>query len=136
MAPDNSVAPLHFSAPRPQVTDQFVEGCELPFRRRPFVEIASKTNAERDVVQVIRGHVSAVNLASPAGTDFDLAIVSAAPVANHEMIRESVLHVPCTPMVIIVGPCIARGGAAVVDDDVFPASAPDGRPVNGSPQSF
>src|SRR5439155_9425587 len=89
-------------------------------RRLVAVEVAYQTNAERDVVQIIAVHVAAVDLTAPAVADFDLAISRRCAVANHKMIRETVLHSTNVPMIIIENARIALPCAAVADDNELP----------------
>ena len=71
----NGVMRIDFPAAMTQIADQFFARLQLRARRLIAIEIADKTNAERDVVQVIAVHVSAIYLAPPAIADFDFAIV-------------------------------------------------------------
>jgi hypothetical protein len=74
--------------------------------------------------------VSAVDLAPPAIAHFYLAVPSGRSVANHEMIREAVLHSAHVPMIIIEHACIALPCATVVHDDELPATPFHGRTAN------
>ena len=65
---------LGFAAAIPQIANEFLTRIELCARRLVSIEIAHETNAERDVVQIIAVHVAAIDLASPAIADFDLAV--------------------------------------------------------------
>jgi len=90
-------------------------------------EIADQTNSERDVVQVIAVDVPAVDLSPPPVPHFDLAVAGRCAVADHEMIREPVLHPPKMPVVIIERGRVSLPRPAVVDHDVLPAAARDRR---------
>ncbi len=85
------------------------------------IEIANQANAERDVVQIIAVDVSAIDLASPTVTHFDLTVAGRSPVSYYEMIRETVLHVANVTMVIIEHRGVALSRTAVVHDDKLPA---------------
>jgi hypothetical protein len=65
---------LGFAAAVSQKANEFLTCVELRARRLVSVEIAYETNAERDVVQIIAVHMTAVYLAPPSITDFDLAV--------------------------------------------------------------
>src|SRR5947209_5147381 len=66
-------------------------------------------------------HVAAIDLSAPPIAHFDLPIARRCAVADHEMIREAVLHFAHTTMVVIEGPRVSLSRAAVVHDDEFPA---------------
>src|SRR4030095_17178253 len=68
-------------------------------------------------------HVAAVDLTAPAIADFDLAISRRCAVADHKMIRETVLHPANMPVVIVENARVALLRAAVVDDNKLPATA-------------
>ena len=65
---------LGFAAAVSQIANEFLARVELCARRLLSIEIAYETNAERDVVQIIAVHMTAVYLASPSVPDFDLAV--------------------------------------------------------------
>jgi hypothetical protein len=65
---------LGFAAAVAQITNEFLTCVELCARRLVSIEIAYQTNAERDVVQIIAVHMTAVYLAPPSIADFDLAV--------------------------------------------------------------
>jgi hypothetical protein len=95
------------------------------------IKIPDQTDAERDVVQIIAVHVATVNLTPPAIADFDLAIASGRSVADHEVIRKTILHSSDMPMIIIKNARVSLPRAAIMHDDELPASpfhwrAPDG----------
>ena len=65
---------LGFAAAVSQIANEFLTCVELCARRLVSIEIAYQTNAERDVVQIIAVHMTAVYLAPPSIADFDLAV--------------------------------------------------------------
>jgi hypothetical protein len=67
-------APASAAATLPQIANQFLTCVELRARRLVSIEIANETNAERDVVQIIAVHMTAVYLTPPSIADFDLAV--------------------------------------------------------------
>src|SRR5213592_4307092 len=67
-------ASLGFAAAVPQKPNEFLTCVELCARRLVPIKIADQTNAERDVVQIIAVHMTAVYLTPPSIADFDLAI--------------------------------------------------------------
>ena len=115
-------APVGFAATFAQVTDEFFARVELRARRLVAIKIAYQTNAQRDVVQIIAVHVAAVDLTSPPIAHFDLAVACGSAVANHEMVRETILHPADVPMIIIKSARITLPCAAVVHDNELPAT--------------
>jgi hypothetical protein len=113
---------VDFAAPLPQVTNQFLARIELCAHRLVAIEVPHQTNAECNIVEIIAVHVAAVDLPPPAVTYFDLAIASRCSVADHEMISESILHSADVPMVVIENRGVPLSRAAVVYDNVLPAS--------------
>ncbi len=113
---------VDFAASLPQVTNQLLARVELRASRLVAIEVTDQTNPERDVVEIVAVHVAAVDLTPPAVTHFDLTIAGRCAVADHEMIRESILHSADVPMVIIEHGGVPLSCAAVVHDDVLPAS--------------
>ena len=73
-----------------------------------------------------------VDLSGPAVANLYLSVARAMPVADHEMISQTVLHVADTEVVDVKDSGIPLAGAAVVDDDIFPATATHWCAVNGS----
>src|SRR5262249_24111179 len=69
--------------------------------------------------------MAAVDLPPPAIADFDLAVAGRSAIADHKVIRESVLHPPKMPMVIIERGGISLTRATVVHNNVLPAPARD-----------
>jgi len=67
-------ASLGFAAAVSQVANEFLTRVELRARRLVPIEIAYKTNPERDIVQIIAVHMASVDLAPPAIADFDLTV--------------------------------------------------------------
>lgn len=95
------------------------------------IEIAYETNAKSDVVQVIARNMTAIDLPSPAVTDFDLSIPRGISIADDEVVGEAILHFAYPPVINIENSSVPLAGAAVVNDDVFPASALNFRVVDG-----
>ncbi len=89
------------------------------------IKIADQTNPKRDVVQVIAVDVAAVYLAAPPIAHLDLAVAGRCSVTDDEMISEPVLHAANMSMVIIESGGVALSSAAVVNDNVLPASVCD-----------
>src|SRR5438046_4492456 len=130
MGAHNCVMRINFSAAFSQIIDQLFAGFELAAGRLIAIEIAHQANAERNVVQIIAVHVSAVNLAPPAIAYFDLAITGRGAVADDEMIGESILHSAHVPVVIIEKPAPSLSCAAVVHNNELPATAPYRGPID------
>ena len=121
---------VELAAALSQITNQFFATIELCSGRLVAVEIADQTNAERDVVQIITVNVAAVDLTSPPIPNFNLTVAGGSAVADHEMIREPVLHSPKMAMVIIERGGVSLTRSAVVDDDVLPAAARNWRAID------
>jgi hypothetical protein len=67
--------------------------------------------------------MTTVELRRPAMPDLDLTIARAMPVTNHEMIGQAIFHVAHPEMVDVEDTGISLARAAVVNDDIFPATA-------------
>src|SRR5207248_3286561 len=105
-----------------QVTDKFFARVELRARWLVAIKIAYQTNAERNVVQIIAVHVAAVDLTPPTIAYFDLAIARGSAVANHKVVRKTVLHPANVPMIIIKSARVSLPRAAAVHDNELPAA--------------
>src|SRR5437868_10964335 len=64
--------------------------------------------------------MTAVNLAAPAIAHFDLAVAGRCAVPNHEVVGQSILHMPNVFMVVVENFCISLTRAAVVHHDKLP----------------
>ena len=117
----------HFATTFLEIFDQLFAGFELGAGRLVAVEIADETNPEPDVVHVIAVNVTAAGLSHPAVADFDLAVPRRGAVADDEMIGEPVFHPANAAVIIIENLRAPLPGAAVVDDDEFPARPLDRR---------
>jgi hypothetical protein len=117
-----NAAPLRFATSVAEVPDELLACVELCARWLVSIEIAYQTNPERDVVEIVAVHMTAVDLAAPAIADFDLAIAGRCAVPNHEVIGKAVLHPPNMLVVIIKDTRIALPGATVVDNNKLPAT--------------
>jgi hypothetical protein len=115
-------ASLGFAATFAEVTDEFFARVELRARRLVAIKIAYQTNAQRNVVQIIAVHVAAVDLTPPAIAHFNLAVACGSAVANHEMVRKTILHPADVPMIIIKSARVSLPRAAVVHDNELPAT--------------
>ena len=123
MGAHDCVMRINFPAALSQIINQLFAGFELAAGWLIAIEIAHQANAERNVVQIIAVHVSAVNLAPPAIAYFDLAITGRSAVSDDEMIGEPILHSTHVPVVIIENPGAALSCAAVVHNNELPATA-------------
>ena len=122
-------AHLHFRAATfLKIADQFITRFKLGAGGLVAVEIANEANAEPDIVHVIAVHMSASHLPHPAIADFDLAVARRSPIADHKMVGQPIPHPPHMPVIIIKNPRAPLPGAAVVDDDEFPARSLHRRP--------
>ena len=122
MWPHGNHAPVGLTATFSQIADEFLACVKLRARWLATIEIADQTNAERNVVQIITVHVSAVNLAAPAIAHFNLAVSRGCSVPDHKMIGETILHPAHVPMVIIEDTRIALPRAAIMDHNELPAT--------------
>ena len=115
-------APLGFAATFAQVADEFFARVELRARWLVAIEIAYQTNAERNVVQIIAVNVAAVDLTPPAIAHFDLAVACGCSVADHEMVRKTILHPADVPMIIIKSARVTLSRAAIMHDNELPST--------------
>ena len=115
-------ASLGFAATFAQVTDELFAGLELRARWLVAIKIADQTNAERNVVQIIAVHVAAVDLTPPTIAHFDLAVARGSAVANHKVVRKTILHPANVPMIIIKSARVSLPRTAVVHDNELPAA--------------
>ena len=122
MRPHWDVAPVDLAATVAQVADEFFASVELRARRLVTIKIAYQANAERNVVQIIAVHMAAVDLAPPAIAHFDLAVARGSSVANHEMVRKTILHPADVPMIIIKSARVSLPRAAIMHDNELPAT--------------
>jgi len=118
----NRIVVANFSATLPEIADKLFAAIELSASWLVAIEIANETNSESDVVQIVAVDVAAVDLASPTVSDFNLSISGRSPVADHEMVSESVLHPSKMAVVIIKGGGVSLTSSAVMNHDVLPAA--------------
>jgi len=130
MGAHNRVMRINFPATFSQIIDQLFAGFELAARWLIAIEIAHQANPERNVVQIIAVHVSAVDLASPAIAYFDLAITGRGAVSDDKMIGQSVSHSAHVPVIIIENTGAALSCAAVMHNDELPATAHHRRAID------
>src|SRR5262249_22158953 len=116
------LASVGLAATVAQVTDQFFTRVELRARWLVAIKIPYQTNAERDVDQIIAVHVAAVDLTPPTIADFNLAVARGSAVADHEVVRETILHPADVPMIIIESARVSLPRAAIVHDNELPAT--------------
>lgn len=121
MRPHDGIMRINFSAPLPQVADQFLACFQLPPSRLAAIEVANQTNAERNIIQVIAVDMTAVDLASPSVAHLDLAVTGGGAVTDNEMISETVLHSADMPVVVVKNARASLPCPAVVHDDELPA---------------
>ena len=134
---DDRLPALSLSHSVAQVGDEFLQCDDLSFGGGVAVEVSDEADAEGDVVEVVAGHVTAVDLPDPAVADLDLAVARTVAIADHEVVGQAVLHVPHPEVVDVKDPGVPLTGAAVVDDDIFPSAlayrgAVDRRAVRGA----
>ena len=123
MGAHDCVMRINLPAALSQIIDQLFASFELAARWLIAIEIAHQANPERNVVQIIAVHVSAVDLAPPAIAYFDLAITGRGAVSDDEMIGQPIAHSAHVPVIIIENPGAALSCAAVVHNDELPATA-------------
>src|SRR5512145_1777797 len=82
-----------------EIADEFVQGRQLGLGRQVTIKIAHQANPDGDVIQIVAGHMPAIDLPRPAWTDLDLAVARGTSVANDKMIGEPVLHLADASMV-------------------------------------
>src|SRR5580704_18449829 len=64
--------------------------------------------------------MAASELNYPSVANLDLAIARRGPVANNEMISETVRHTPNVAMIVIKNPGVSLASPAIVHHDVLP----------------
>ena len=122
MRPHGDVAPVDLAAAFSQVADEFFARFELRAHWLVAIKIAYQTNAERNVVQIIAVHMTAIELAPPAIAHFDLAVARGRSVADHEMVGKTILHPADVPMIIIENARVSLPRAAIVHHNELPAA--------------
>ena len=115
-------ASLSVAATFAKIADEFFARVELRPRWLVAIKIAYQTNAERNVVQVIAVHVTAIDLTPPAVAHFDLSVAGRSAVADHKMVGKTILHPADMPMIIIKNARVPLPRAAVVHHDELPAA--------------
>ena len=121
MRPHRNRATIRLPATVAQILDQLLRRLQLRSRRLIAIEIAHQANPERDVVQIIAVHMTAVDLPRPAVAHFHLPVAGRSPVADHEMVRQPVLHPPHPAVIIIKRARVALPRPAIMHDNKFPA---------------
>ncbi len=91
-----------------------------------MVVIADEADTDSHIVEVVTVDMSSRLLNLPPVTDFDLSVAGGCSVADDEVVSEAVLHFANAAVVIFEGFGVALSGAAIVNDDVLPASFGDG----------
>lgn len=109
-----------------QKADELFQGFELFWGRFVVVVIADKADTDPDVVEVVTVDMPSRLLNFPPIADFDLSVAGGCSVPDDEMVGEAVLHFSHAAVVIFEGFCVSLPSAAVVNDDVLPASFGDG----------
>ena len=66
--------------------------------------------------------MTAIDLSCPSWTYLDLAVAGGPSITDNKMIGETILHSAYPAMVGVENTGIALPGAAVVNDDIFPAT--------------
>ena len=131
MWPHNDLVTGSLAAALPQVADQLFARFKLCTGRLVAIEIAYQTNAQRNIVQIIAVNVAAVDLTPPTIAYFNLAVACGCSVADHEVVRKTILHPADVPMIIIKSARVTLSRAAIMHDNELPATplhwcAPDG----------
>lgn len=123
MSFDNRGASFDLTDALAKVAYKFIECVHLRFCGFVAVQVTDEADSKGDIVEVIARDVSAIDLAGPAVPDLDLPIARGFAVANDKVVGEAILHFSNTSMVIVKDASVSLSGAAVVNDDVFPATA-------------
>lgn len=126
----NRPAVVDFAHTLTQVTNEFVEGCQLFLRGFVLVEVADQTDSQGDVVEIIAVHVAAVNLTAPTTSNFNFPVARRRSVANHKLISQAIGHFADLGVVIFESFRISLTRATVVDHNVAPPPFFDRRLVN------
>jgi len=123
MWPHDDVVPVDLAAALSQIANYFFARVELRAGWLVAIEVSHQTNAERNVVQIIAVHMTAVDLAPPPVSYLNLAVAGRCPIANHEVIGEAILHPADMPMVIIEDARVSLPCPAIVDNDKLPTTS-------------
>lgn len=75
-----------------EIVHQLDERGDLAAGGAGAVEVADETDADGDFVEGFAGEVPALQLAGPAGANFDFAVAGVGAVANDEVVGEAVFH--------------------------------------------
>lgn len=121
MRPDSDVVHADLTATLAQVANQFFARFELRAGGLIPIKVADQANPERDVVQVIAVHVSAIDLTAPAIAHFYQAVAARCSVTDHEMISKAIPHAAHLSMIIIERARVSLPRSTIVDDDKLPA---------------
>ncbi len=108
----------------PQIANELLTRLKLCPGRLIAIKIADQANPERNIIEVIAVHVTSIDLTPPPIADFDLSVTRRSAVADHEMVGETVLHVPNMPMIVIKHSRVALPRSAVMHDDELPRRIP------------
>lgn len=135
MRGDQRLPAFNLSDTIAQIGYKFIERAKLGLGGLITIEVADQTDSDGDVVEVITGHVSAVELSRPARTDFNLAVARGPAIADDKMVGKSVLHLAHAAMIGVEDTSVSLSGSAVVNDDVLPPTFLDSRPIDRSAHS-
>lgn len=122
MGSNRDFTSVRLAAAFAEIANQFFARLELRASWLITIKIAHQANTQGDVVQVIAVHVTAINLASPSITHFDLTVTCRGSIADNEMVSEAILHPPDVPMVVIEYARVSLSGTAIMHDDELPAA--------------
>lgn len=114
-----------------QIVGQFLGRVHLRLGRLVTIKIADQTDADGNIVEVVTGDMASIDLFGPTAADFNFSIAGGIAIADHKVIREAVAHFSDIAVVAIEDAGVSLAGGTVVDDDVLPASPPDGCLVDG-----
>src|SRR6516225_900538 len=121
---------VHLSDPSSEVADELVQSFVLGFCGQIAIEIAHKTDADGNIVQIVAVNVPSTELPIPPISNFDLAVSRRCTVSDHEMVGQSVRHSANMTMVVVEDARVTLARPAVVNDDIFPAIAGDACVIN------
>ena len=130
---DDSSATLGFADAIPEVGYQFLECPDLGLGGPVTIKITDEADSESDVIQVVTSDMAAIELCCPAATYFDPAVTGAMSISDDEMVGQTVLHMTDSEVIDVKNPGISLTGAAVMDDDIFPATSSYRGSIDGGP---
>ena len=116
----------------PSIIHQLPECLHLPGGRPRLRESANETDADANFVDLLAMHVAALQLLEPARANLNLTIAGINAIADHEMIRQPVLH-PALPMCPAIDGGVPLPDCTVMRHNPLPTIRPNAQPQRDPP---